>query len=184
MAIAPVVSIQAFEELDNALPEGFTAELIGGRLIVAPAPDGDHDEDVIYVARQIHARLPEVQLYQERGLAVDTYRDGRARADGVVAPLRYFRGQKSWADASGVLLVVEVTSGAEADAEIDRVEKRDAYAASSIPVYLLIDRHRGEAVVHWGPANGRYTHRASAVFGEKLSLPEPFGFELDTSELT
>jgi Uma2 family endonuclease len=184
MPIAPVVSLEAFEELDHALPGGFTAELINGRIIVAPAPDGDHDEDVMYVADQIRARVPEVRLYQERGLAVDTYRDGRARADGAVAPRGYFRGQKSWADASGVLLVVEVTSGAEVDAEVDRVEKRDAYAASGIPVYLLVDRHRGEAVVHWGPANGRYKHRSSAVFGEKLLLPEPFGFELDTSELT
>jgi Uma2 family endonuclease len=148
VSITPAVSIDAFEELDNALPEGFTAELINRRIVVSPAPDGDHDEDVIYVADQIHTRLPEAQLYQDRGLAVGTFRDGRARADGVVAPRRYFRGQPSWADASGVLLVVEVTSGAEVDAEVDRVEKRDAYAASSIPVYLLVDRHRGEAVVH------------------------------------
>jgi Uma2 family endonuclease len=62
MSIAPAVSIEAFEELDNALPEGFTAELINGRIIVAPAPDGDHDEDVIYVADQIHARVPDVRL--------------------------------------------------------------------------------------------------------------------------
>lgn len=177
------VSVDQFDAVDHALPDEFTAELINGRILVAPAPDGDHDEDVISVADQIRAGLPDLRLYQERGLAVSSYRDGRARADGTVAPRGYFRGQKSWADTSGVLLVLEVTSGSEPEAEVDRVEKRDAYAASGIPVYLLVDRHRREAVVHWIPSGGRYTHQASAVFGEKLALPEPFGFELDTSEL-
>lgn len=177
------VSVDQFQAVDEVLPEDFTAELINGRILVVPAPDGDHDEDVISAARQIHAERPDLQLYQERGLAVGAYRSGRARADGAVAPRGYFRGQKSWADASGVLLVLEVTSGTEADAEVDRVEKRDAYAATGIPVYLLVDRHRQEVVVHWRPVDGRYTHQSSAVFGEKLALPEPFGFELDTSDL-
>jgi Uma2 family endonuclease len=177
------VSVEQFEAVDEVLPSEFAAELINGRILVVPAPDGDHDEDVIYVANQVHARVPDLQLYQERGLAVGAYREGRARVDGAIAPRGYFRGQRSWADASGVVLALEVTSGGEADAEVDRVEKRDAYAASGIPVYLLVDRRRGEAVVHWGPAGGRYTHHSSAVFGEKLLLPEPFGFELDTAEL-
>lgn len=177
------VTVDQFEAVDNVLPDEFTAELIDGRIIVVPAPDGDHDENVIYVANQIHANFPELQLYQERGLAVSSYRDSRARADGAVAPRGYFRGQTSWADPSGVLLVLEVTSGTEADAQVDRAEKRDAYAGSAIPVYLLIDRHRREAVVHWGPTDGRYTHRSSAVFGEMLALPEPFGFDLDSVEL-
>lgn len=177
------VSVEQFEAVDRVLPEAFTAELINGRILVVPAPDGDHDEDVISIADQIHAALPGQRLYQERGLAVGPYREGRARADGAVAPRGYFRGQKPWADTSGVLLVLEVTSGTEAEAEVDRAEKRDAYAASGIPVYLLVDRRRREVVVHWGPADGRYTHRSAAVFGEKLLLPEPFGFELDTGEL-
>lgn len=50
-------------------------------------------------------------------------------------------------------------------------------------MYLLVDRRRQEVVVHWRPAGGRYTHQASAVFGEKLPLPEPFGLELDTTGL-
>lgn len=180
--VEPRVSAEQFEAVDEVLPDDFTAELINGRILVVPAPDGDHDVDVASVARQIYARMPDLWLFPERGLAVGSYRSGRARVDGAVAPHDYFRGQKSWADASGVVLALEVTSGSEAEAEVDRVEKRDAYAASGIPVYLLVDRRRRESVVHWGPVNGRYTHQASAVFGEKLLLPEPFGFELDTAE--
>lgn len=181
--VEPRVSVEQFEAVDDALPEDFTAELINGRIFVVPAPDGDHDEQVISVSDQIRDHAPDLRLYQERGLAVESYRAGRARADGAVAPRGYFRGQKSWADPSGVLLVLEVTSGQDADAEVDRIDKRDAYAASGIPVYLLVDRHRQEVVVHWSPSGGRYTHRAAAAFGEKLALPEPFGFELDTADL-
>lgn len=178
------ISIEQFEAVDRVLPEDFTAEFINGRILVVPVPDGDHDEDVASIAAQVYARKPDLWLFPERGLAVGSYREGRARVDGAVAPRGYFRGQKPWADTSGVVLALEVTSGGEADAEVDRVEKRDAYAASGIPVYLLVDRRRGEVVVYWGPAGGRYTHHSSAVFGEKLLLPEPFGFELDTAEFT
>lgn len=181
--VEPWVSVEQFEAVDDALPEDFTAELINGRIFVVPAPDGDHDEQVISIGDQIRDHAPDLRLYQERGLAVDRYRGGRARVDGAVAPRGYFRGQKPWADPSGVLLVLEVTSGREADAEVDRAEKRDAYAATDIPIYLLIDRHRRRAVVHWRPSGGRYTHESSAVLGEKLPLPEPFGFELDTTDL-
>jgi hypothetical protein len=80
-------------------------------------------------------------------------------------------------------MVVETASGCEEDARIDRQDKRDAYAQAAIPVYLLIDRHTSEAVVHWSPANGRYQHESRAAFGTKLKLPEPFSFDLDTADL-
>lgn len=184
MTIAdPAVSVGEFEGLVDALPEEFTAELINGRVIVVPAPDGDHDENVRRIAKQIYAAVPGLWLYQERGLEIGSYRDGRARPDGVVAPDGHFRGQPSWADPSGVLLVLEVTSRRDTDAEVDRTEKRDAYAATGIPVYLLVDRHHRQVVVHWAPSDGRYTHQSAVVFGEKLPLPDPFDLELETSEL-
>ncbi|MGP9020638.1 Uma2 family endonuclease [Streptomyces sp. BR1] len=177
------VALEEFEAFDAAAPEGFHVELINGRVLVTPAPDGDHDENVMSVGDQIRSRHPQLRMYQERGLAVPAYRAGRARVDGAVTPVGYFRGQPSWSDPAGVLMVVEVTSGREQDAEVDRIDKRDAYAQAGLPVYLLIDRHRGEAVVHWDPENGHYQHASTAAFGAKLALPEPFGFDLDTSEL-
>ncbi|MDI3421326.1 Uma2 family endonuclease [Streptomyces luteolus] len=177
------VTLDEFDVMDAAVPEGLHVELIDGRLLITPAPDGDHDENVRSVADQVRARHPGLHTYQARGLAVPARRTGRARVDGAVAPLGYFRGQPSWSDPSGVLLVVEVTSGREQDAEVDRTDKRDAYAQAGLPVYLLVDRHRGEVVVHWDPEGGRYRLRSEAVFGAKLALPEPFDFDLDTTEL-
>ncbi|MFC7305320.1 Uma2 family endonuclease [Streptomyces monticola] len=177
------VTLDEFEAFDAAAPDGFHVELINGRVLVTPAPDGDHDENVMYIGDQVRERQAGLRMYQERGLVVPAYRAGRARVDGAVAPVGYFRGQPSWSDPSGVLLVVEVTSGREQDAEVDRVDKRDAYAQAGLPVYLLVDRHRGEVVVHWEPEGGRYLHSATALFGAKLHLPEPFDFGLDTAEL-
>ena len=177
------VTIVEFEAFDASVPEGIHVELIDGRVLVSPAPDGDHDEDAVSVGGQVRAHHPDLWLYQARGLAVPAYRAGRARVDGAVAPVGYFRGQPSWSDPAGVLMVVEVTSGREQDADVDRIDKRDAYAQAGFPVYLLVDRHRGEVVVHWDLADGRYRHEARAVFGAALALPKPFGFDLDTSEL-
>jgi Uma2 family endonuclease len=177
------VTLDEFEAMDAAAPESLHVELINGRLLVTPAPDGDHSEASRVVARQVIRACPSLWLYEERGLAVPSYRAGRARADGAVAPDGYFKGQPPWADPSGVLMVVEVTSGSEQDAKVDRVDKCDAYAQAGLPVYLLVDRHRGEVVVHWEPEGGRYQHSSRALFGAKLRLPEPFSFDLDTSEL-
>ncbi|MDI3404401.1 Uma2 family endonuclease [Streptomyces cavernicola] len=177
------VTLDEFEVMDAAAPESLYVELIDGRLLITPTPDGDHGECLRSVADQVRARHFALHLYQARGLAVPARRAGRARVDGAVAPVGYFRGQPSWSDPSGVLLVAEVTSGREQDAEVDRVDKRDAYAQAGLPIYLLVDRHRGEVVVHWDPEGGRYRHKSEAVFGAKLALPEPFDFDLDTTEL-
>ncbi|MEV8014946.1 Uma2 family endonuclease [Streptomyces sp. NPDC086554] len=184
MTVAPdEVTLEEFEALAEAAPESLQVELINGRILVTPAPDGDHSEASRTVARQIISERADLWLYEERGLAVPAYRAGRARVDGAVAPHGYFRGQPSWSDPEGVLMVVEVTSGTEGDAEVDRIEKRDAYAQAAMPVYLLIDRHRGEVTVFWEPVGGRYVHESRVAFGAKLPLPDPFGFDLDTSEL-
>lgn len=176
------VSLAEFEVLERASSEEVSLELINGRIYVVPVPDGEHDEFAATIGEQIGKHSPELRLLHERGLRIPAYREGRSRVDGAVAPRGYFRGEPSWADPSGVQMIVEITSGRNRDAEVDRVEKRDAYAQAAIPVYLLVDRHRGEVTVFWEPSNGAYAQLATAKFGARLALPDPFGFELDTAE--
>jgi hypothetical protein len=52
-----------------------------------------------------------------------------------------------------------------------------------VPLYLLIDRfdEDGPAVtLFYDPVDGHYQHVVRIPFGEKVSLPEPFGIDLDT----
>ncbi|MFD7259993.1 Uma2 family endonuclease [Streptomyces sp. NPDC059874] len=80
------------------------------------------------------------------------------------------------------LLIVEVTS--ESNAETDRVVKRRRYAEYGAPLYLLVDRVEGTVTLFSEPGRLGYTRTEGPhPFGTALRLPEPFGIELDTSEL-
>jgi Uma2 family endonuclease len=122
-------------------------------------------------------------LYGDRGLAVESYRSGRARPDGALAPVGHFVRSGEWADPDGVLMVVEVTFSDRDTTQRDRVEKPRAYAESGIPVYLLVDRDTREVTVHSRPEEGAYGLRLTVPFGKTVPLPEPVGFELDTQQL-
>ncbi|CAM5553262.1 Uma2 family endonuclease [Streptomyces narbonensis] len=63
----------------------------------------------------------------------------------------------------------------------DRVQKIQAYARAGIPVYLLIDREAGEAVVCSEPSGDDFGHKSIHKLGTVVPLPGPLGFELDTS---
>ena len=54
--------------------------------------------------------------------------------------------------------------------------------AGSVPFYLLVDRERGHVTLFSGPLEGDYGRYVAVAFGEKLELPEPFAFTLDTAE--
>ncbi|WP_331281423.1 Uma2 family endonuclease [Streptacidiphilus albus] len=148
---------------------------------VKPVPDGDHGEIVMWVLERCLVQRPELRLYPEQGLVTEAFGQGRPRPDGALAPKGCFKGRGEWSDASGVLMVVEVTSSRP---ENDRSAKPLGYAAAGIPVHLLIDRRRGDVVGHSQPQGGRYrdVHTTDGL-GEQLRLPDPVGMVLDTGEL-
>ncbi|MFI7003017.1 Uma2 family endonuclease [Nocardia sp. NPDC050175] len=176
------VSLAEFDRLERASSEEVDVELINGRIHVVPVPDGEHAEFTSIVSDQIRDHCPDWRLFSQVGARIPAYRESRARVDGAVAPRGCFRDQPSWSAPTGVLMIVEITSGRERDAEVDRIEKRDAYAQADIPAYLLIDRHRAETKIYWEPANAEYRHTATAKFGAALRLPKPFEFDLETGE--
>ncbi|MGX1491234.1 Uma2 family endonuclease [Streptomyces tendae] len=110
---------------------------------------------------------------------------GRAKPDAVLAPEAHFAGRGEWADPSGTLMVVEVTSYDSDTDRRDRHEKPAAYGQAEIPVHLLIDRDSRTLTVHSSPDRkiGGYRTVRTAKFGEKVLLPESIGIELDTEIL-
>jgi hypothetical protein len=145
-------------------------------------PDGDHGMIIQWLVRICIQTRPELYLH-DQGLKIQTYREGRARPDGALAPSRAFVGQGEWAEPDQVLMVVEVTSHDSDTDRRDRVEKPRAYAETNIPVYLLIDRDNCEVAVYSQPDGIRYDEVQIVTFGKQVTLPEPVGIVLDTEPL-
>jgi Uma2 family endonuclease len=147
------LSTAEFEALEASRAEPARLEFVDGVVAVKPLRDGDHGEIAIWLLRCCLAQRPEPRLYPEQGLITEAYGQGRSRPDGALAPKGCFKGRGEWSQADGVLMVVEVTSS---QPENGRDAKPVGYAFAGIPVYLLIDRRRGELVVHSNPSGGRY----------------------------
>ncbi|MFI1109747.1 Uma2 family endonuclease [Streptomyces physcomitrii] len=177
--------VEDFEQIASTAPETVTLEFIGGRIDEKRVPDGDHETIFMWLLRQCMRVRTELDLYPNKGLKVGEYRSGRARPDGVLAPVAHFAGQGDWADTDGVLMAVEITSYDGDTDRRDRHEKPKAYAAAGIPVYLLVDRDACALVVHTNPDPdlGHYADIHRAPFGEQVTLPDPVGLTLDTEIL-
>ncbi|MEV8329858.1 Uma2 family endonuclease [Streptomyces niveus] len=177
------MSVTEFEQIAHHTPETVTLEFINGKLEVKQVPDGDHGTIIVWLMRQCMQQRPELDLYGEQGLKIESYRQGRARPDGALVPRRHFAGKGEWSDPDGVLMVAEVTSYDGDTDSRDRREKRDGYAAAGIPVYLLVDRDSNELIVYTNPHKGAYKARTTHAYGAAVTLPDPVGITLDTDEL-
>ncbi|MFC1442645.1 NUDIX domain-containing protein [Streptacidiphilus sp. N1-10] len=67
--------------------------------------------------------------------------------------------------------------------ENDWVGKVRDYPLMGIPLYLLIDARQKTVTLFSRPDGTRYHRREDVEFGEGIRIPEPFGFDLDTSGL-
>ncbi|MER5729161.1 Uma2 family endonuclease [Streptomyces sp. NPDC002138] len=179
----PQMTLDDFEALERGAPETVTLEFIAGKLEVKPVPDGDHAEIIQWLLLHCMRQRPDLALYLEQGLAVERYRAGRARPDASLAPRRTFAGKGEWSDPGHVLMVTEVASHDSDTDSRDRNEKREAYAAAGIPVYLLIDRDRHTLTVYSEPQDGRYVQDPAFAYGETVEIPDPVGIRLATEEL-
>ncbi len=179
----PQMSIEDFEELALLAHETARLEFMNGKIGVKAVPDGNHGSIVMWLLKRCMQLRPELELYPEQGLQVEKYRKGRARPDAALVPEGYFEGRGEWSDPDGVLMVVEVTSPDSDATRRDRIEKPDGYAATSIPVYLLIDREAGTVTVYSDPEGGKYRSVTARPFGDAVELPDPVGFTLDTEKL-
>ncbi|KIF75209.1 hypothetical protein QR77_17265 [Streptomyces sp. 150FB] len=179
------MTVDEFERFAAVESETVRLEFIGGRIGVKKVTDGDHGAITMWLVRQCMQARPELDLDPTQGLKIDRYRQGRARPDGTLAPVAHFAGHGDWADPAGVLMTVEITSYDSDTGKRDREEKPFAYAAAGIPVYLLIDRDAGTVTAHStpDPVAGAYRDQHMVPFGERITIPDPVGIELDTEIL-
>ncbi|MFJ8535655.1 Uma2 family endonuclease [Streptomyces sp. NPDC093591] len=181
------LSVDMFEriaEFAEREDETVRFEFIDGRIGLKKVTNGNHNTITMWLIRQCMRARPDLDLNPLQGLKVEAYRKGRARPDGVLAPVDHFVGQGEWADPRGVLMAVEITSYDSDTHKRDRVEKPRAYAEAGIPVYLLIDRDNLSILVHSDPdLEDGYRDIHVVRLGGKVTLPDPVGIELDTEEL-
>ncbi|MEU8560751.1 Uma2 family endonuclease [Streptomyces cyaneofuscatus] len=177
------VLLEGFLALDT--PEGFRAELIEGEIVVTPPPDGDHEDYINVVLKQVLRKSrTDMDFSGNKGLKLPSgggCPKNHAIPDGTFTATgrRLFRGADPWMPCEGVALVVEVTS---TKPQADREAKRRCYARGGIPLYLLIDRDESSVTLFSDPEDADYRQHLTIPYGKPLPLPEPFAFDLETGD--
>ncbi|RAY15897.1 hypothetical protein DPM19_09075 [Actinomadura craniellae] len=181
------------------VPEGHRVEVIGGEVVVSPAPVLEHGgivQDITRAVFRAAAADPAFPWEAFQGVGLDLF----GVRDGYIPDLVVMDGAAfAAARAAGVRhlvpdqveLVVEVTSPSNAADDRRSLQDRrkatkwSGYARSEVPYYLLADRDPKVARTTLfsipDQGAGAYLHEESWEFGELVRLPDPFGIEIDTT---
>ncbi|MFE9650855.1 Uma2 family endonuclease [Streptomyces sp. NPDC006365] len=167
------------EKIEDAT--GLRVQIVGGKLVMAPARRGKHVGVVMRLKGQLDTVLPEgLGAFEASSIALPEEEDpdDYVTPDLIVLPLEW-AADDDWLVASeDAALAVEVISSSEKSREIR--DKADWYAVSRVPVLLVIDPRKGTWALHTRPDNGTYQDVLPGKFGEPVPLPAPLGFEVAT----
>jgi Uma2 family endonuclease len=95
------------------------------------------------------------------------------------AELDLYKSAEPGMPCDSVAMVLGVTS---TKPQADRETKRHCYARAGIPLYLLVDRDVASVTLFSDPGKRDYRELRTVPFGKPLTLPDPFVFDLDTSD--
>lgn len=162
-------------------PEGYRAEVIGDSIVVSPSPSRRHAWIYEKLHAQFKALLP-TRLAVTTNVTLNLTATGeRYIPDLLVVSDDMLRSDDWLLDASEAELVAEIVS--PNNAGTDRVTKLRGYAASAVPLYLLVDPLERAATLFCEPEGGSYRLTQRALFGATITLPAPFDGKIDTGEL-
>jgi Uma2 family endonuclease len=160
-------------------PEGHKAEVIGGTIVVSPSPSRRHGFIFSKLDRQLSQLLP-TNLMVTVNITLEMSATGeRYIPDLLVAHEDALRSDDWLLDAAEAELVAEIVS--PHNARHDRVTKVRAYAASGVPIYLLVDPLEQAVTLFFEPSGDCYEQMHRVPFGATISLPEPYVGKIDTS---
>ncbi|GAB3491295.1 Uma2 family endonuclease [Nocardiopsis coralliicola] len=175
---------QLFATLDQLeVPDGYRAEILGDEgIVMSPTPSGKHQHNVWRLRTALDPYLPS-ETRTEDHFEIRMDRTTRAVIpDLFVAPTEVLATDDHSIGPEHVLLASEVVSpGSKVQ---DRERKLAVYAQAQIPLYLLIDPLTGTVTLYSTPRDDGYIEDERVAFGKPLTLPEPFGTQLDTGIFT
>ncbi|HEX4702229.1 MAG TPA: Uma2 family endonuclease [Pseudonocardiaceae bacterium] len=160
-------------------PEGYKAEVLGRQFVVSPSPSGRHG----FIYDELHAQLRQLlpgSLAVANTVTLDmTATSERYMPDVLVIGKDVLNSDEWLFPAEHAELVVEIVS--PSNAGHDRVTKVRGYAASGVPIYLLIDPLEQSVTLFFEPVGEMYQQVHRVPFGASLALPEPYTGKIDTS---
>ncbi|SOE68316.1 Endonuclease, Uma2 family (restriction endonuclease fold) [Streptomyces sp. OV198] len=171
---------EAAEQLSRALP-GHRVEILQGRLVVIPPPDGSHALSLSWLVEAFGgagARKAGLRYVQGIGLWLPALPDDYAIPDFSVVDedFRDALVQKNCYAPNVFRLVMEVTSSNWSD---DLGPKVESYAQAGIPVYIVVDRKHDEVLLHQNPVDGKYDVPQRFKRGQSVPVPDSVGVALD-----
>ncbi|MXM67237.1 Uma2 family endonuclease [Streptomyces sp. HUCO-GS316] len=159
---------------------GYRVEIIGGKILVSPPPDGPHgnvltDLLLLFASTGLHG--VESRLIQGIGLWLPTGTEDYAIPDLSLVDADYeeHHVENNCYEPACFRLVLEVTSS---NWKADLRDKVKAYAGAKIPVYMIVDRKYQRLHVLTDPAGDDYENHRPYSPGEIATLPGSIGAEV------
>lgn len=161
------------EDLETMPDDGRRYELIGGAIVMTPAPEVGHQRASRRLQVRIEAAWPTMEVF-DAPVDVDLPGGQRVQPDLVVVE----RGRTGKRLAMPVALVVEIVS--PGSAVNDRITKLGVYAAAGIDHYWVLDLPAGLAACY-ALVDGSYHLMAE---GPVIDTTHPVAVHIDVAALT
>lgn len=142
-----VAEVRAMQDESRAWPR---YELIGGELLVTPAPTIDHYRALMWLFHRLHRYVERERIGEAMLSPADlTLRRGTISQPDIFVPPRDEADRaKKWSEIKHLLLAVEVLS--PSTARFDRTRKRPHYQKAGVAEYWIVDLD-GRFVERWRP---------------------------------
>jgi Uma2 family endonuclease len=157
--------------------DGTRYELVGGALLVTPAPSGLHQEAValLWAALRPYVQRQRIGLAGIAPRDVDFNTEETTQPDVFVVPLAEVDRYRGSEPVRTLLLAAEVISPSSARG--DRVDKREAYQRNGVPEYWIVDT-AARVVERWHPNDERPEILSDRVIWTPAGTTEPFVLDL------
>ncbi|MFG2824813.1 Uma2 family endonuclease [Kitasatospora sp. NPDC048365] len=168
-----------------ALPEdaGRRVELVGGSLLIGPAPEVPHRWAGLRLAMLLGAAIDadgEPQLFEVLESPRVAVPDGLLVPDLVLADTAAAAGSAATLDAGGVVVAIEIPS--PSTRAVAKALKPSLYAAAGVPHYWRVELDPVPRLHLGRLQRGGYVNRVVQV-GETTALDDPITLDIDPAAL-